>query len=58
MDSREIKVLGLIKDLHVKLVVYLDISFLIDVVVIDVLDSWGMLLSRKWASPPHLLGFF
>ena len=21
-----------------------------DIVVIDVLDSWGMLLSRKWAS--------
>jgi hypothetical protein len=50
MDSREIKVCGLIKDLHVKLVVYPNISILMDVVVIDVLDAWCMLLSRKWAA--------
>lgn len=50
MDSREIKVCGLIKDLQVKLAAYRDISLLMDVLVIDVLDAWGMLLSQKWAS--------
>lgn len=46
MDSREIKEFGLIKDLHVKFAVYPDILILMDFVVIDVLDAWGM-LSRK-----------
>jgi len=48
MDSREIKVHGIIKDLQVHLEVYPDISVFMDVVVIDVLDAWGMLLYRKW----------
>jgi len=46
--SREIKVCGFIKDLKVSLAVYSYISLLMDVVFIDVSDSWGMLLSRKW----------
>jgi hypothetical protein len=50
MDSREIKVCGLIKDLHVKLVVYPNILVLMDVVVIIFLMLGGMLLSRKWTS--------
>ena len=50
MDSREIKVHKLIKDLQVRLAVYQDITLLMDVVVIDVPDAWGMLLSRKWAA--------
>jgi hypothetical protein len=50
VDSRKIKVHGLIKDLQVKLVVYPIISILMDVVVIDVLDAWSMFLSRKWAT--------
>jgi hypothetical protein len=48
IDSKEIKVCGLIKDLRVYLAAYPDISILMDVVVIDVPDAWGMLLSRKW----------
>jgi hypothetical protein len=44
VGSREIKVCDLIKDLHVKLAIYLDISILIDVVVIIFRDVWGMLL--------------
>lgn len=50
MDSREIKVCDLIKDLHMKLVAYPNISLLMDVVVINVQDAWGMLPSRKWAT--------
>jgi hypothetical protein len=50
IDSIEIKVYGLIEDLKVLLATYLDISRLINVVVIDVPDACGMLLSRKWAT--------
>jgi len=50
MDSREIKVHGLIKYLQVHLAVFSDISVLMDVVFIDVLDAWGMILSWKWAT--------
>jgi hypothetical protein len=50
MDSREIEVHGLIKDLLVHLVVFPYILVLMDVVVIDVLDAWGMLLSRDWGA--------
>jgi hypothetical protein len=50
IDSKAIKVCGLIKDLRVYLVSYPDISILMDVVVIDVPDAWGMLLSRKWVA--------
>jgi hypothetical protein len=49
MDSKEVKMCGLIKDFHVKLEIYPNISLLMDVVVIDVLDAWGMILSHKWA---------
>jgi hypothetical protein len=45
MDSREIKVHGLIKDLQVHLAVYPDIIVLMDVVVINVPNAWGTLLS-------------
>ena len=44
MDSGEIKVCGLIKNLQVQLAGNLDISVLMDVVVINVSDAWGMLL--------------
>jgi ribonuclease HI len=47
MDSKMIKVHGLIKSLQVHLVVFPDIMIEMDIVVIDVPDAWGMLLSRK-----------
>ena len=50
MDSKKIEVHGLIKDLQVHLSVYPDIMIVMDIVVVDVPDAWGMLLSRKWAS--------
>ena len=50
MDVREVEVVGIILNLHVKLAKYLDIDMSMDVVVIDVIDNWGMLLSRKWAT--------
>ena len=50
MDAREVEVVGIILNLHVKLAKYPNINMSIDVVVIDVPDNWGMLLSRKWAT--------
>jgi ribonuclease HI len=47
MDSKMIKLHGLIKILQVHLTVFPDIMFEMDIVVIDVPDVWGMLLSRK-----------
>ena len=49
MDSKVVEVHGLIKDLQVHLVVFPDIQIIMDIVVIDVPNAWGMLLSRKWA---------
>jgi hypothetical protein len=50
MDSKMIEVHGLIKGLQVHLAVFPDIMFEMDIVVIDVPDAWGMLLSRKAAA--------
>ena len=43
MDSREIKVYGLIKDHKVNLAMYPYISILIDIITMDVLDAYRML---------------
>jgi hypothetical protein len=47
MDNRTIAVHGLIKGLQVHLAVFPDIMIEMDIVVIDVSDTWGMLLNRK-----------
>jgi hypothetical protein len=47
MDSKTIEVHGLIKGLQVHLAAFPDIMIEMDIVVIDVQDAWGMLLSRK-----------
>ena len=46
---REIDVVGIILNFPVKLVAYPDIGVTMDIVVIDVPDILGMLLSRMWA---------
>jgi hypothetical protein len=48
VDSKPIMLCGLIKDLGVSMVVFPYISIAINIVVIDILDVWGMLLSREW----------
>jgi hypothetical protein len=50
MDSREIEIHGIIVNLQVKLAAHPDITFPMDILVIDVPDAWGMLLSRKWVA--------
>jgi len=50
IDSKRIEACGLIKDLQIHLVAHPQISLLMDVVVIDVPNAWGMLLSRGWGA--------
>ena len=50
MDSKTIKVHGLIKGLQVHLAAFPDIMIEMDIVVIDVPDTWVMLLNRKTAA--------
>jgi hypothetical protein len=50
IDSKANKVCGVIKDLKVHLATYLEVSLSMDVIVIDVHDACGMLLSRKWVA--------
>jgi hypothetical protein len=50
MDSREIETHGIIIGLQVKLAFHPDITFKMDVFLIDVPDAWGMLMSRKWGA--------
>ena len=47
-DSREVKCLGLIKDLVVSLHQILEKNLVMDVVMADVPPKFGMLLSRLW----------
>ena len=47
-DSREVKCLGLIKDLVVIIHQMPEKSLVMDVVVADVPSKFGMLLSRWW----------
>ena len=49
-DSKEVKCLGLIKDLVVSLHQILEKNLVMDMVVADVPPKFGMLLSRSWAA--------
>jgi hypothetical protein len=48
LDSRKVKVDGIINILTTYLNAYPHIAFLMDVVVIDLPLTYGMLLSQKW----------
>jgi hypothetical protein len=50
MDSRSVEVEGMIQNQTVRLAKYPDIHLTMDILVIDVPDKWGMLLSRKWGA--------
>jgi hypothetical protein len=50
LDSREIDTVGIILNLHVRLAAHHDITVVMDVLVIDVQDAWGILMSKKWVA--------
>lgn len=49
-DSKYVDVKGIFKDLKVSLDMNKDTSSHMDVVVIDIPNVWGMVLSRKWGA--------
>jgi hypothetical protein len=49
-ESKGIKVYGLMEGLEVHLADYPDFPIIMDVVVVDILDAWGMILSREWVA--------
>jgi hypothetical protein len=50
IDSKRVKVYGLCEDVEVFLIDFPHINLLMNIVVIDVPDAWGMLLSRSWSA--------
>ena len=50
MDSNPIKSRGIIENLKMKLAAYPEIEINMNVLVLDIPDTWGMLLSREWAA--------
>jgi hypothetical protein len=44
------KFLVMCEDVEVFLIYFPHISILMDIVVIGILDAWGMLLSRSWSA--------
>jgi hypothetical protein len=50
IDSRRVEVLGVCEDVEVFLIDFPHINVLMDILVIDVPDAWGIILSRTWSS--------
>jgi len=50
IDSRRFKVFGVCEDIEVFLIDFPHINLLMDILVIDVLDAWGILLLSTWSS--------
>lgn len=48
MDNREVLVIGTMKDVEVKLAVFPEATYKMDVIVIDTKPHYGMLLSKQW----------
>jgi hypothetical protein len=55
IDSKNVKVLSVCEDIQFFLINFPHIIILMDIVVIDVPDAWGTLLSRIWST--YLGGF-
>jgi hypothetical protein len=47
-ESKGIKVYDLMEGLQVQLVDYPDFFILMDIIIVDIPDTWGMILSREW----------
>jgi hypothetical protein len=48
--SKRVKVYGLCENVEVFLIEFTHIILLVNIVVIDVPNAWGMLLSRSWSA--------
>jgi hypothetical protein len=47
-ESKGINVYDLMEGLEVHLVEYPDFPIIMDIIVVDIPDTWGMMLSREW----------
>jgi hypothetical protein len=50
IDSKKVKVYGIFEDVEVYLIEFPHISLIMNIMVIDVPYSWGILLSRRWSA--------
>lgn len=50
MDSREILVIGVIKDVPYRLVAFQDKEFVMSIVIVDTPPNYGMVFSMKWSA--------
>ena len=50
MDSWLVESKGVIENLKMKLAAYPDVEITMNVLVIDIPDIWGMLMSREWTT--------
>lgn len=50
MDNRLVPVVGIMKDVEFRFPAYLDTAYKTDIIVVQVLANYGMLLSRHWSN--------
>ena len=48
LDKTKVKVIGVLKDVWIQLIVDLRIQYVIDIQVVDIPKTYGLLLSREW----------
>ena len=48
LDKIEVKVIGVLKDVWIQLTIDPRIQDVIDIHVVDILETYGLLLSREW----------
>ena len=56
LDRKNVKVIGEMKDVLVRIACNLSVYQIIDIIVADIPDAYGMFLSRDWSQ--QLNGFF
>lgn len=56
LDKMEVKIIGVLKDVRIKLTTDPRIQDIIDIHVVEILEIYGVLLSREWTH--YLRGWF
>jgi hypothetical protein len=56
LDRTEVKVIGKLKDVMIRIASNPKFHQVIDIIIIDILEAYGMLLSRDWSEKLH--GYF
>lgn len=56
LDMKNVIVIGELKDVLIRMAVKTQYTHFIDIVVVDILEAYGMLLSRDWST--KLNGYF